>query len=170
MNATAIVRNVLTPFVLKSSVVRTHLHSYCRSLSETRVSRRALSTKSSDGLSLNAAVSEESGSNPSLIISDNCVTRLKRVADANEFLRVEVESGGCSGFQYKFKLDSCINEDDKVFEKDGVKVVVDSVSIQFIQGSVIDYNEELIRSSFQITNNPKAEHGCSCGASFTVKI
>ncbi|RWS26392.1 iron-sulfur cluster assembly 2-like protein [Leptotrombidium deliense] len=103
-------------------------------------------------------------------ISDNCVERLKKVADKAEFLRVEVDSGGCSGFQYKFKLDTKMNDDDRLFEKSGVKVVVDDVSLQYLKGAEIDYSQELIRSSFQVKNNPKAEHGCSCGASFTVKV
>lgn len=57
-----------------------------------------------------------------------------------------------------------------MFEKKGVGVIVDQDSLEFMKGSTVDFNEELIRSSFQVMKNPKAEHGCSCGSSFSVKI
>ncbi|XP_019625660.1 PREDICTED: iron-sulfur cluster assembly 2 homolog, mitochondrial-like isoform X2 [Branchiostoma belcheri] len=105
-----------------------------------------------------------------LRLSDSCVKRLKKISEKDELLRVVVEGGGCSGFQYKFELDKNIGEDDRVFTKDGVGVAVDKESLDFLKGSTIDYHEELIRSAFRIINNPNADHGCSCGASFSLKL
>ncbi|EEF33658.1 Iron-binding protein iscA, putative [Ricinus communis] len=65
-----------------------------------------------------------------------------------KMLRLGVETGGCSGFQYVFDLESKMNPDDRVFEKEGVKLVVDNISYDFVKGATIDYVEELIRSAF----------------------
>ena len=84
-----------------------------------------------------------------------------------KFMRVTVEGGGCSGFQYIFKFDTERNNDDLVFEKNGVEVVVDEISLELITGGRLDYVEELIGSYFQIAN-PNASSSCGCGTSFSI--
>jgi iron-sulfur cluster assembly accessory protein len=82
-------------------------------------------------------------------------------------LRVSVEGGGCSGFQYKFDFDRTKGEDDIVLARDGATVLIDSVSLQYMAGAEIDYVDDLIGASFKI-NNPVAAASCGCGTSFTV--
>lgn len=84
-----------------------------------------------------------------------------------KFMRVAVEGGGCSGFQYIFKFDTERNNDDLVFEKNGVEVVVDEISLELVTGGRLDYVEELIGSYFQIAN-PNASSSCGCGTSFSI--
>jgi iron-sulfur cluster insertion protein len=82
-------------------------------------------------------------------------------------LRTFVQGGGCSGFSYGFTFDDILNEDDFEFPIDSFKVVVDAMSMQYLQGAVIDYKEEVIGSSFSI-KNPNAKTSCGCGSSFSV--
>ncbi|CAN8237348.1 unnamed protein product [Cochlearia groenlandica] len=105
-------------------------------------------------------------------LSENCIRRMKELQcneSEKKLLRLGVETGGCSGFQYVFELDNKTNSDDRVFEKNGVKLVVDNVSYDFVKGATIDYVEELIRSAFVVAENPAAVGGCSCKSSFMVK-
>lgn len=105
-----------------------------------------------------------------LKVTDECVKRLQDICDKDEFLRLSVESGGCSGFQYKFELDTTIDKDDCIFERQGVRIVVDTTSLDCVKGSTVDYEQQLIRAAFKLVGNPKAQDGCSCGASFSIKI
>jgi iron-sulfur cluster insertion protein len=81
--------------------------------------------------------------------------------------RIMVSGGGCSGFQYGFSLDSESREDDCMFQDKGVTVVVDDASLNLLDGSQLDYVEELIGSSFQV-KNPNATTSCGCGSSFSI--
>jgi iron-sulfur cluster insertion protein len=81
-------------------------------------------------------------------------------------LRVFVQGGGCSGFQYGFTFDDAVNEDDTQFEKNGVTLLVDSMSFQYLVGAEIDYKEDINGSQFVI-KNPNAQTTCGCGSSFS---
>ena len=82
-------------------------------------------------------------------------------------MRVAVEGGGCSGFQYNFSFDGHRNDDDLVIERNGAAVVVDPTSLELLKGSELDYVEEMVGSSFQV-KNPNATSSCGCGNSFSV--
>ncbi|SEN66062.1 Iron-sulfur cluster assembly accessory protein [Palleronia pelagia] len=101
-------------------------------------------------------------------VTDRAFARLSEIgaADQGQALRVAVEGGGCSGFQYEIKLDAP-GDDDLVLEKDGERVLVDSVSLPFLAGAVIDFSEELIGARFVI-DNPNATSSCGCGTSFSI--
>ena len=82
-------------------------------------------------------------------------------------LRLSVEGGGCSGFQYKFGLSDVVDSEDSVAECDGVRLVVDRISLDLVSGAAVDYVESLGGSAFKVTN-PNAASGCGCGSSFSV--
>ncbi|MFM9828453.1 MAG: HesB/IscA family protein [Sphingomonas sp.] len=82
-------------------------------------------------------------------------------------LRLSVDGGGCSGFQYRFGLESVVAADDMVAEHDGVRLVVDAVSIDLVRGCAVDFVETLGGTAFRV-ENPNAASGCGCGASFAV--
>ena len=87
--------------------------------------------------------------------------------DEAKFFRITVLGGGCAGFQYKFDFDNTKNEDDIIFQKKKVSVIIDNTSLNLIKGSKIDYVNELIGSAFKITN-PQASSSCGCGTSFSI--
>ncbi len=102
-------------------------------------------------------------------VTDRAFARLAEInaaAGTLRALRVAVEGGGCSGFQYRIELDDPA-EDDLVIEKDGQRVVIDPVSLPLLQGAVIDFSEELIGARFTI-DNPNATSSCGCGTSFSI--
>ena len=82
-------------------------------------------------------------------------------------LRISVEGGGCSGFQYKFDVERAKGEDDIVVARDGATVLIDAVSLQYLAGSEIDFVDDLIGAAFKV-NNPLAKASCGCGTSFTL--
>lgn len=104
-------------------------------------------------------------------ITDSAARRIAALktqeAAEGAFLRIAVSGGGCSGFQYGLSFDDQRNPDDSVFEKDGVAVIVDDVSLDLLQGSEVDFVEDLIGASFQI-KNPNAASSCGCGNSFSI--
>lgn len=101
-------------------------------------------------------------------VTSRAFARLAEIgaADQGKALRVAVEGGGCSGFQYEIALDDPA-EDDLVLERDGQKVVVDAVSLPFLENAIIDFSEELIGARFVI-DNPNATSSCGCGTSFSI--
>ena len=103
-------------------------------------------------------------------ITDTAAEKIRDLVAASgteQVLRIAVKGGGCSGFQYALAFDQG-KEDDHVFEVDGVAVVVDKVSMQFVFGSEVDYVEGLQGAGFQV-NNPNVVAACGCGSSFQVK-
>ena len=82
-------------------------------------------------------------------------------------LRLAVTGGGCSGFQYNFALDETRLDDDLLLERDGARILIDPVSLDFLKGSEIDFTDDLIGQAFKV-NNPNATSSCGCGTSFSV--
>ena len=107
----------------------------------------------------------------SLSISDRAAKRVAHLMAQESgddlMLRVSVSGGGCAGFQYGFSFDDQVQTADLVFEQHGVKVVIDDMSLDLLNGSEIDFVEDLAGAAFQI-RNPKATSSCGCGTSFSV--
>lgn len=103
--------------------------------------------------------------------SPAAVARVKKLIEeegnSNLKLRIFIEGGGCSGFNYGFIFDEMPNDDDTRFEVDGVVFLVDAMSYQYLAGATVDYEEKLEGSRF-IVNNPNAKTSCGCGSSFSV--
>ena len=106
-----------------------------------------------------------------LIFTDNAATKVRQLIEEegnNDLkLRVFVAGGGCSGFKYGFTFDELISEDDTVMEKNGVKLLIDAMSFQYLAGAEIDYQENAEGAQFVI-KNPGASSTCGCGSSFSV--
>ncbi|MEM9349332.1 MAG: iron-sulfur cluster assembly accessory protein [Pseudomonadota bacterium] len=102
-------------------------------------------------------------------VTERAFERLAEIgaADNGHVLRVAVEGGGCSGFQYEIGLDDAPKDDDLILENLGERVVIDSVSLPFLADATIDFEEELIGARF-IINNPNATASCGCGTSFSI--
>jgi iron-sulfur cluster assembly 2 len=142
---------------------------------------------------VNLAAIQNTTDNPSILVTDSCWKRVhhliasKRQTNSNNddmFLRVFVDAGGCSGFTYQFEMDTDANLDeseDVVFYESSngssttttsftpARVVIDRGSLQLIVGSKIDYVQEMIKSSFEVRENPQSESACGCGSSFALK-
>ncbi len=113
-----------------------------------------------DGMSANA-----------ITVSESAARRIAEVmrqeGGPGAFLRIAVSGGGCSGFQYGFTFDEIANEDDTVMTKNGVSLLIDAMSYQYLVGAEIDYKEDLQGAQFVI-KNPNATSTCGCGSSFNV--
>lgn len=112
----------------------------------------------------------EAGTPTDITVSERAAKRIAEIISAetgDKMLRVSVSGGGCSGFQYGFTLDDKKTDDDLVIEKDGATVLIDSVSLMYMEGSQIDFVDDLIGAAFQI-NNPLAQAACGCGTSFSI--
>lgn len=106
----------------------------------------------------------------SVSMSASAAAQIKTIMQkqgVDRYLRVAVEGGGCSGFQYKFDFADAPEDDDIVLERDGAKILIDEVSVGFLEGSEIDYARELIGAAFKI-HNPNAVAACGCGTSFSI--
>ena len=105
-----------------------------------------------------------------IILTENAARRVAEIAvklSKAAVLRLSVEGGGCSGFQYKFGMADAVEDDDIIAETGGAKLVVDPVSLDLVRGSAVDFVESLGGKAFQVTN-PNAASGCGCGSSFSV--
>ncbi len=100
-------------------------------------------------------------------LTERAISRIRSVNEGKKHLRIAVRGGGCQGFSYVFSLDNTVGKDDRVFNFGAAKLVVDDVSLGFLQGSQIDFTENMIGARFEI-NNPNATSSCGCGSSFNV--
>ena len=106
----------------------------------------------------------------SVTVTDRAATRIAEIAGsepASPMLRVSVEGGGCSGFQYKFDLVGGQAADDFVIRRNGAVVLIDPVSLQYMEGAEIDFVDDLIGAAFKV-KNPVATASCGCGTSFSI--
>jgi len=109
-------------------------------------------------------------SEPAITLTENAAKRVAWIAERQSkpaILRLAVDGGGCAGFTYKFELADGEDAEDIVAETDGVRLVVDPVSLELVKGSAVDFVEDLGGATFRVTN-PNAQSGCGCGSSFSV--
>jgi iron-sulfur cluster assembly accessory protein len=103
-------------------------------------------------------------------LTENAAKRVAWIAERQSkpaILRLAVDGGGCAGFTYKFELADAAESDDEIAETDGVKLIVDPISLDLVRGSAVDFVEDLGGASFKVLN-PNAQSGCGCGSSFSV--
>ena len=109
-------------------------------------------------------------SEPSITLTENAAKRVAWIAERQSkpaILRLAVDGGGCAGFTYKFELADQAGVEDAIAETDGVKLVVDPVSLELVKGSAVDFVEDMGGAAFKVLN-PNAQSGCGCGSSFSV--
>ena len=109
-------------------------------------------------------------SQPQISLTQSAAKRVAWIAARQHkpaILRLAVDGGGCAGFTYKFELADAATDEDSISETDGVKLVVDPMSLELVKGSAVDFVEDLGGAAFKVTN-PNAQSGCGCGSSFSV--
>jgi iron-sulfur cluster assembly accessory protein len=117
-----------------------------------------------------AAQEDYGGMSTSITVTERAARKIGEILrrePAGTMLRVSVEGGGCSGFQYKFDTERAKADDDTVIEKSGATVLIDPVSVNYMAGAEIDFVDDLIGSAFKV-NNPQATASCGCGTSFAL--
>ncbi len=119
---------------------------------------------------ISQAMTQPASAAPAITLAPSAAARVAAIAAKQAkpaILRLAVEGGGCSGFQYRFGLADSIEADDTVVETDGVQLAVDAMSLDLVAGAAVEYVESLGGAAFRVTN-PNAASGCGCGASFSV--
>ena len=109
-------------------------------------------------------------SDPDIILTPSAAKRVSAIAARKAqaaILRLSVDGGGCAGFTYRFELADAADDGDTIAETDGVKLVVDPISLDLVRGSAVDFVEDLGGAAFRVTN-PNAASGCGCGSSFSI--
>jgi iron-sulfur cluster assembly accessory protein len=149
-------------FAMKSAPISTRLTLAAAALTYSSGSDATLSPGAGHGTT-EATMTE-------VTITERAARRIGEILKtepAGAMLRLSVMGGGCSGFQYKFDVESTKTEDDAAIVRDGVTMLVDSMSLQYLAGSEVDFVEDLIGASFKV-NNPQAKASCGCGTSFSL--
>eukprot|EP00002_Diphylleia_rotans_P003735 TRINITY_DN1261_c0_g1_i1.p1 TRINITY_DN1261_c0_g1~~TRINITY_DN1261_c0_g1_i1.p1 ORF type:complete len:137 (+),score=30.12 TRINITY_DN1261_c0_g1_i1:56-466(+) len=133
----------------------------------TKVAFRPIVSSLRLSRALSAKVASEGASDVPVSLTDDCV---RRISELGKHLRVSVDGGGCSGFMYNFTMEDTPQERDEIIEQNGVKVLVDPESMPFLKGCTIDYQKEMISSSFRVQSNPNSSSRCGCGRSFNANV
>ncbi|WBW70885.1 mitochondrial [4Fe-4S] cluster assembly and transfer protein Isa2 [Schizosaccharomyces osmophilus] len=152
------------PFVIASRILQSENQSKIYRMQPIRKN----STKTADQYTLQEQY-DESGKPYIIHMGDSAKQQLEKVAAQKQkdtALRVVVDGGGCHGYQISFNMDDQIGKEDSVFVRGKARIVSDSISLPLINGSEIVYTKELIGSSFQLVNNPRAKSSCGCNVSF----
>ena len=140
----------------------------------THARQRPSSYALRDAAARTRCFSEIAGLDDVVILTASAAKRISQLkaGDAPARLRLQIDGGGCSGFEYKFEVeraDAPVDEDDHVFTRDQSAVVVDDSSLEFVRGATVDFQQEMIRSAFAVVDNPNSESACGCGSSFALK-
>jgi len=140
----------------------------------THARQRTPSTRLARALTPVRCFADIAGLDDVVILTASAAKRIAKLeADgAPARLRLQIDGGGCSGFEYKFEVeraDAPVGEDDHVFTRDQSAVVVDDSSLEFVRGATVDFQQEMIRSAFAVVDNPNSESACGCGSSFALK-